>query len=91
MINLGDEVKDVITGFKGIAVARHTYLQGCDRISVQPKINKDGEIPDVCAFDEPQLVVVKARKVAPPWERTDRGGVDKYPDRQRITERRDGV
>lgn len=63
MIQLGDEVKDTISGFSGIAVCRHTYLQGCDRISVQPKINKDGELKDSLAFDEPQLEVIKPKKV----------------------------
>ena len=39
-IKLGQEVRDRVTGFKGIATARTTYLQGCDRISVQPQISK---------------------------------------------------
>ena len=34
MINLGDEVKDRVTGFIGIAVSRTNYLNGCDRIDV---------------------------------------------------------
>jgi hypothetical protein len=61
MIELGDEVQDTITGFKGIAIARHTYLQGCDRISVQPKVNKEGKNQDSVAFDEPQLKVIKPK------------------------------
>lgn len=34
MVELGDFVKDPISGFKGIAVSRHHYLHGCDRISI---------------------------------------------------------
>lgn len=55
-IELGQEVKDRISGFKGIAVARTTYLQGCDRIAVQPSVNKAGEMPDIKVFDEPDLL-----------------------------------
>ena len=63
MINLGDEVKDTVTGLKGIAVARTQWLHGCDRIGVQPKARKDGTIPDALNVDEPQLVLVKKKVV----------------------------
>jgi len=62
MVNLGDEVKDTISGFKGIAISRHSYLQGCDRISIQPTIDKDGKLPEQQSFDEPQLEVIKKAK-----------------------------
>ncbi len=61
-IELGDEVKDTITGFKGTAVARTEWITGCNRINVQPKIDKDGKLPDTCSFDEPMLVITKAKK-----------------------------
>jgi hypothetical protein len=36
-------VKDTITGYSGIVVARHEYLNGCLRFSLQPdKLDKDG-------------------------------------------------
>ncbi len=38
-INLGDEVEHVITGFKGTAVTRTTYLNGCVHFVVQRKHN----------------------------------------------------
>ena len=63
MINLGDEVKDKVSGFKGIAVAKHSYLEGCNRFSLQPKIDKDGTLPSDVAFDEGQLEVIKSNKV----------------------------
>ena len=63
MVQLGDKVKDTVSGFIGIAVSKHTYLQGCDRISVQPLIDKEGKLPEVQAFDEPQLEVLKPKKV----------------------------
>ena len=58
MIELGREVKDRVTGFRGIAVARSAYLLGCNRILVQPKVGKDMAIPDALSFDEPDLEVV---------------------------------
>lgn len=82
MINLGDEVKDMVSGFQGVAVARHTYLQGCARISIQPPIDKDGRLPDSYAFDEPMCEVIKAGKVAP-VEAKKPGGPDKYRDVRR--------
>ncbi len=77
MVTLGDEVKDKVTGFSGIAVARHTYLQGCNRISVQPPVDKDGKNLESCTFDEPQLIVVTQQKVVAGDNDTD-GGPEKY-------------
>ncbi|HDZ14331.1 hypothetical protein LCGC14_1069100 [marine sediment metagenome] len=61
-IKLGQEVIDTISGFTGIAVAGYEFLNGCRRISVQPKVDKDGKLPEDKAFDEPQLKVVKKGK-----------------------------
>jgi len=63
MINIGDTVKDPVTGIGGIAYVRLSYLQGCDRIGLQPPLVKEkGKAPIVPALfhvDEPQLVLVK--------------------------------
>lgn len=84
MIKLGDKVKDRVSGFKGIAVAKHSYLDGCDRISVQPKINKDGKLPDSSTFDEPQLLIVTRGKVKRMALVADPGGPEKYSDEGRL-------
>ena len=75
-IKLGDEVKDTISGFVGVAISRHSYLQGCDRIGIQPPVNEDGELPESHTFDEPSLVIV-ARQKAKAGNRTS-GGPEKY-------------
>lgn len=63
-IELGDEVKDVVTGFQGIAVARTMWLHGCARVTVQPKgTDKNGKRYENDTFDEPQLEIVKKKKV----------------------------
>ncbi len=55
---LGKEVKDRISGFRGIAISETSYLQGCTRLSVQPPVKKDGTLPDPRPFDELDLIVV---------------------------------
>ena len=62
--NYGDQVKDQVTGFKGIVMAQTHYINGCIRYSVQPSMGKDLEkLPDQYYFDEAQLVLVKAASV----------------------------
>lgn len=85
MVNLGDEVQDKITGFKGIATSRHQYLQGCDRIGVQGKIGKDGKLPETYTFDEPLLIVIKS-KVAKK-EKGKNGGPALYIPKEKSTGR----
>lgn len=58
-INLGDEVQDCVTGLKGIVIAKTFWLNGCERILIQAKMDKDGKVPDSYQIDEPQLKVVK--------------------------------
>lgn len=60
---LGDEVKDTVSGFQGIAFGKTDFLNGCTRIGVQPPVDKEKKLPDAQWFDEPQLLVVKSQKV----------------------------
>lgn len=64
MVNLGDEVKDTVSGFKGIAIGVTQFLNGCRRIGLQPPVAKDGQMKPAEWFDEPQLEVIKAGKVS---------------------------
>ena len=80
MIMLGDEVQDSISGFKGIATARHFYLQGCDRITITPQVDDDGKMKDEASFDEPQLKVITPEKIRRQAIRNDPGGPDKHVD-----------
>lgn len=65
-IELGDRVKDPISGFEGIAHAQTTWLNGCIRIAVQPeKLDKDGKVPEDRYFDQSQLRVLKKRVQIP--------------------------
>lgn len=64
-IQLGDKVRDTMTGFEGIAVTIADYLNGCRRIAVQPTKLKDGKVPDDVYFDEQQLERLGARWMPP--------------------------
>lgn len=80
-ITLGDEVKDRVSGFQGIAVAKHTYIAGCTRISIQPPFKK-GVLPDTQTFDEPLLQIVRSGVV--PEVAKDLGGPSKWEDRREV-------
>ncbi len=70
-IELGAEVKDRITGLKGICVARSEWLYGCRRYVVQPPELKDGKPVDSTCFDEDSLEVLAQ---AAPHAVKDTGG-----------------
>lgn len=59
-VELGDRVKDPVTGYSGIAHAITVWLNGCIRVAVQPeKLDKDGKPKDDRYFDQGALVVLK--------------------------------
>lgn len=59
LIELGSEVVDLVTGFKGIVTSRAIHLNGCDRYWIQPKVGKDGKHPDGIWCDVTTLKVTK--------------------------------
>lgn len=63
MITLGSEVQDRLTGIKGTAIARTTWLNGCVRITIQPKGHKDGKALETHSQDEEDVIVLKEVKV----------------------------
>jgi hypothetical protein len=64
MINLGDKVKDSITGFEGIVTGKTIWLNGCTRVGVQSDVLKDGVPTEAQWIDEPQLKVIESQKVS---------------------------
>lgn len=60
MINVKDKVKDTITGFEGIVIARTEWLNGCVRCCIQSQKLKDGKILDTETIDEGQLEIIEA-------------------------------
>jgi hypothetical protein len=78
MIKLGDKVRDKVSGFTGIAISRHTYLEGCTRISIQPEIDKDGKLPAINTFDEPLVEIIESQKIVKREQSEYNGGPEKY-------------
>lgn len=58
MIELGQKVRDTVTGFEGIAVSRLEYLNGCVQYLVKPKVGDDGKLPEGEWIDAQQVEVV---------------------------------
>ena len=62
MIALGTEVKDKITGFKGIVTGRCEYLTGCTQCLIIPtKLTKEGKRPEGEWFDEQRLIITSKK------------------------------
>lgn len=82
-IKLGDEVKDAITGFRGIVTARASYITGCDQVCVQPMQGSDGTVKDAKWFDDVRVEYVGSAfdpgRFGRSPERTDPGAGDPPP------------
>jgi hypothetical protein len=61
-IELGDEVKDTISGYKGVVVAFTTWLNKCRRITVQSRKLESGKPVENQTFDIEMLELVKKGK-----------------------------
>jgi len=59
MDNLGKLAKDKITGFEGVITSKHFYITGCAQYGLQPKIDKDGKVPDKNYFDESRVSIIE--------------------------------
>lgn len=64
-IALGVNAQDKVSGFKGVVTSRVEYLNGCKKVCLQPKVDKDGKHPDGIFFDEEQVEVVSKQVVEP--------------------------
>lgn len=63
---LGQVLKDIVTGFKGVVAARTEYLTGCNRYSLQSqKLTKENKPADWQTFDETVLVVTDKKTIKP--------------------------
>ena len=59
-IKVGATVKDIITGFTGVVMARAEYLTGCERYGILPKgLTAEGKIPDWEWIDENRLLTTE--------------------------------
>ena len=59
-MKVGDLIRDTITGFEGIAIARTDWLNGCVRFLIQPKMLHEGKPVEAQSFDQEQCELVGA-------------------------------
>jgi len=60
LIELGDLVKDKITGFEGVVTGYTKWLTGCDRVVVQPRqLGDSGHLRMTESFDISQIDVIE--------------------------------
>ena len=83
-IELGTEVTESITGYKGTVTARCEYTTGCVQYQVTPKCKAGGKYDEGCWLDEDRLiekVVPKAVKKKSPraYTPTYSGGPQSNP------------
>jgi len=55
---LGKKLRDVVTGYEGIAIGHVEYLTGCNQVLLVPPVDKDGKRHDGEWFDVDRLEVV---------------------------------
>ena len=58
----GDQVKDIVTGFKGVIIARSEWMNRCVRYAVRPREMYEGKPIEDRWFDEDQIVPQKGTK-----------------------------
>ena len=70
---MGEELKDTISGFKGCVVGRSEFITGCHRYLLQPKIHKKDktELPEAVELDASTLKRTRTKKVD--WEQEETG------------------
>lgn len=76
-LGVGDLARDSITGFRGVVVAMTYWLNGCVRVTLQPKALHEGVPVEPSTFDVEQVELVKAR----PTQRRATGGPKPEPSR----------
>jgi hypothetical protein len=80
-IKLGHEYKDVISGFTGIAIAKTEWINGCVRVTLSPKLDKDGKFQDSVCLDIEQL---EATGVSVDIKPKEVGGEHDVPKREPV-------
>ncbi len=88
-IQLGMKVRDVVTGFEGIVTGYHSWMTGCDSVTVQPVVDKDGKSPENKGFDVIRLEVLAGPIALPvsqaaPALRSEGGPHDDPAEPQRV-------
>lgn len=61
-VPLGTKLRDTITGYEGVAIAKTVYMNGCVQFHLKSNIIKDGKTAMAEPFDSQQLETVEKPK-----------------------------
>ncbi len=82
MIELGNKVRDTVTGFTGIVVGKTIWMYGCERFAVQSDKLHDNKPVDEHWFDDQRLEVLEITEpVVSPSSVATSGGPQRDPSR----------
>lgn len=81
MIQLGDKVKCIYTGFTGIVVSKTEFINGCVQFGVAPPATRKNIFQEDVGIDEQCLRVVSVKKKKTPQRRT--GGASRIGPQMR--------
>ena len=62
-VEIGDRVRDKLTGFTGIAYGKWSCMTGCVVFDVHPPMKEDGTVPESKWVDEARCEVIEAAAV----------------------------
>lgn len=83
-LELGQFVRDKVTGYEGCITSRAEHISGCDTYGVQPQTMKDGVPQDPKWFDEPRLESTgKSLAIVDERPQERRTGADSIPQTTR--------
>lgn len=80
VVELGDQVRDKVTGFKGIVTGQAQYLTGCKQVMVTPRVGDDGKYVDACWLDVDRVEMIGKGVVK--IDIVDNGGPQSAPSKR---------
>jgi len=76
MIELGQKVRDIVTGLEGIAVSRIEYLNGCIQYGIETESEDGNKLNKTEYLDEGRLKVIDSSIVTEQLEEKEEEEVD---------------
>ena len=64
-VEFGKEYESKVSGAKGACIAVTKWQYGCIRVALQPRIDKDGKVPEQIWVDAPELIGVEPQGAEP--------------------------
>lgn len=84
MPNIGDKVKNRVSGFEGVITGRAEYLNGCRQYLISPPVDEKDGYRDAVWCDEQTLDVTETGLFVDPFSATSAPATAGGPDRRSI-------